>query len=305
MVNMFMLSISLMMTMLVGLSTGNSIVLVLSMEVSLFCFIFMIYNYKLITYSSPSVKYFLVQTVGSMVLLLYILTHDLLQYGFFNTGMLLFGLSIKLGIFPLHFWVVPTTSELSFSMIGVLGIPMKVLPLALLFSELQNNLINQLSTIAMYMGLGSMFMGMFLGVKNKSLRGVLGASSVSHTGWLLYAMTSMNILMYFMLYSLTLVCFLWGVSSMDSGVASLSLYAMAGLPPFPIFFGKLLVLLSLYKLNFPPHFLIFALLSAVLSLIYYLKFMFTFYLSSMVSSKKWVTGVVLFFSNMLWLTILM
>nr|YP_009234193.1 NADH dehydrogenase subunit 2 [Aegista aubryana]AMB49892.1 NADH dehydrogenase subunit 2 [Aegista aubryana] len=301
--NMFFLTVILLMSLLVGLSTGNSIVMVLSMEISLFTFIFMIYNFKLTIYSSPSVKYFLSQTVGSMVLLLYILTQDLLETGFFSTSMVLFGLSIKLGIFPLHFWVVPTSVQLPFSMIGVLGIPMKLLPLMMLFSELQNNILWGLSITILYLGLGSMFMGMFLGIKQRSLRGVLGASSVSHTGWLLFALTSMNILMYFSLYALTLICLLWGMSLMDSSVCAISLYALSGLPPFPVFFGKIMVLLTLFNLNFPLHFMVFALLSAVLSLIYYLKFMFIFLLSSTTSSKAAFTLLILFISNMMWLTV--
>nr|YP_010622807.1 NADH dehydrogenase subunit 2 [Laeocathaica amdoana]WBF92706.1 NADH dehydrogenase subunit 2 [Laeocathaica amdoana] len=261
-----------------GFVVSNWILMVLLMEVTLFTFLFMVFEYNLVAHSSPAIKYFFSQTLGSIMLLL----AGLVLMVFLNKGsvlgmyLMLLGMCLKLGVFPMHFWVVPTSMELPYFMLAILGVPMKVLPLILL-----NNYVDQVVDINflyifMVLGCGSMVMGMMLGLGNTYIRGILGASSVTHSGWFFFGVVSKALVSYFLLYSITLLFVLFSLMFMFYWGSAVGLVALAGLPPFGVFLGKLLVLMSFYQINLPVVFLVPALFSSVFSLIYYLKFSFSF-----------------------------
>ena len=74
----------------------------------------------------PAIYYFIVQSVGSLLLL----------FGGMSVGVALglglFGLLLKMGLAPMHFWVPPVAGRLSRTSFGLLLTWQKVAPLSLL-----------------------------------------------------------------------------------------------------------------------------------------------------------------------------
>nr|YP_009059497.1 NADH dehydrogenase subunit 2 [Mastigeulota kiangsinensis]AIN75500.1 NADH dehydrogenase subunit 2 [Mastigeulota kiangsinensis] len=280
------LLLTLLQVMLVGMLVSNWIALVLLMELMLFTFVFLLFEYKLLSMSGPCVKYFFAQTLGGVLLLASVMYMGFMNFldSWFVNLVFLFGLCLKFGAFPMHFWVVPVAEELPFMMLGVLGVPMKVLPLNLLVAwPVQSQQANHL---LMVLGVTSMVAGMIFGLWGSTLRGILGASSVTHSGWFFFSALSMDTVKYFILYSLALLLVLgsliWGMTL----ITSLMMIGLSGLPPFSVFFGKLMVLFNLVQMNIPLVYVVPALFTSIFSLYYYLKYAFIFFLQQ----KKFFYG---------------
>jgi len=83
----------------------------------------------------PHLFYFLVQACGSfLVLLPGLLLSAGLCYAFVAEAILSFGLAVKLGLFPVHFWVVRVTRSLSWWKIAIILVVQKLAPVWLVFS---------------------------------------------------------------------------------------------------------------------------------------------------------------------------
>nr|ATI24696.1 NADH dehydrogenase subunit 2 [Karaftohelix adamsi] len=266
---------------LVGLLTSNWLALVFIMEFTLFMFLFLMYEHNSLSLSPSSIKYFFAQTVGSLCLFIsgLYLTIYLSMSNPIVILVLIVGLCLKIGLFPFHFWVMPVMSGLPYTMLGLLGIPMKILPLSLLASS---SLVLSQKTVwsflMLFLSSFSMIVGLLYGLRSVSIRAVLGASSITHGGWFLLASISGDMVMYFVMYSVMLILVVWSLHYHKLYAAGLGLVGMAGLPPFTLFFGKLAVLSAIIQQNIPIGVVVVALLTAVLSLFYYLKFAFCFLL---------------------------
>nr|APC61675.1 NADH dehydrogenase subunit 2 [Fruticicola koreana] len=264
-----------------GLLVSNWLALVFIMEFTMFVFIFMMADSQVLSLSNPGIKYFFAQTLGSLCLLVAGLNSSFVMP---NTNpmhllLLLVGLCLKIGLFPFHFWVMPVIKELPYLMLGTVIILLKILPLSLLESCSGLLFIHYWSwMLTLTIILLSMISGLMYGLYSETLRGALGASSISHAGWFFLASLSSSLPLYFFLYSimLTLVC--GGLCFRQWQLTSLSVMGLAGLPPFTVFFGKMVVLMGFINNYISPVFVILVLLTAVFSLFYYLKFSFSLYL---------------------------
>jgi len=79
-----------------------------------------------------TIKYFIVQVVGSCFLLVGILIISFHGFALMAEPCILMGIAIKLGIFPFHFWVPRVMSTLSWFSCFVVSIIQKISPLWLL-----------------------------------------------------------------------------------------------------------------------------------------------------------------------------
>nr|AJJ48440.1 NADH dehydrogenase subunit 2 [Ampullaceana balthica] len=222
-------------------------------------------------------KYFSIQAFSSVLL--------------FFSGMMIFGflfkdvisillfmlsMSLKLGFFPGHFWVPSVVSGLDwFSCCLILG-PLKVAPFALLVVFLL--VFPDLQLSVMFLGVLSAFYGSILGNNQTSVRGMIGSSSISHTGWMINALIFGYIWAYFLVYMLTLFMFLLMMMKMDYFSASMNLLSMSGLPPFLVFIMKINILFSMINMNVWVPVLIL-IIGSFISLIFYLKFSYSLILN--------------------------
>nr|AFK27962.1 NADH dehydrogenase subunit 2 [Cornu aspersum] len=271
----------MLLSVMIGCSVTNWFVVVFMMELLLFTVLFMSYEYKLLGQINSCVKYFLVQSVSSLLLLLGgIFCMYLYTMHFFPQSLFLWGLFLKLGVFPLHFWVIPVNKTLTYTLIGVIGSPLKILPLMMMFQyyHFYFSKYSFSSSWFLMLGVMSMVIGMMIGFLAVSLRIMLGASSIAHTGWFLFSIPGYVMVEYFLLYSAGLFLVISSMNFLRSPLSCLSLLCLSGLPPFSVFTGKLMVVYSYMASTNSLVFMILALLTSALSLFYYMKFSLAIYM---------------------------
>nr|YP_006665702.1 NADH dehydrogenase subunit 2 [Galba pervia]AEO51222.1 NADH dehydrogenase subunit 2 [Galba pervia] len=231
-------------------------------------------------------KYFSIQAFSSVLLFF----SGMMIFSFFYKDtiillMFLFSVSLKLGFFPGHFWVPSVVSGLDwFSCCLILG-PLKIAPLALLVIFLQ--LYSNLQVTVMFLGVLSAFYGAILGNNQTNIRAMIGASSISHTGWMINATIFGQMWMYFSVYMVTLFMFLFMMMKLDYLNAMMNLISMSGLPPFFMFIMKVNILYNLITMNVWP-FMALLILSSVISLVFYLKFSYSLILNTNVFKSMYL-----------------
>nr|YP_002791184.1 NADH dehydrogenase subunit 2 [Ascobulla fragilis]ACE62813.1 NADH dehydrogenase subunit 2 [Ascobulla fragilis] len=266
---------------LVSVSSSNWIVCWAGMELSFLGLIplFFVGN-KFISFNKESaLKYFCIQAVGSALLLIAGLGFfDMYNGGFMTGGLLILSLCIKLGVFPGHFWVPPVVSGLeTMSCFLVLSIQ-KIPPLGLLVKTL-SLMPSGSQEFCLLLGGVSAVVGSLIGNNQTQVLPMIGASSITHTSWLMLGSVSGSLWVYFSLYcfvlGMTLMYLRWGWEM----ASCLSLLSLSGLPPFLMFSGKWSVIKAGIDSSISLFFLGLFLLGALFSLIFYLKFSYSFYLS--------------------------
>jgi len=187
---------------IIALSSNNWLYLWIGLELNLLSFIPLIINQKLFQETQAAVKYFIIQAIGSGVLLTAgtISNNFIIQSKFFKIIQLIFlvRIIIKLGIAPLHQWLPHVISALSWEKCIILATWQKLAPLSLLLFILPKeiNIIGFISIIisALIGGLG--------GINQSQIRPLLAYSSIGHMAWIM-ALIIINtniILIYFIVY---------------------------------------------------------------------------------------------------------
>nr|YP_009431960.1 NADH dehydrogenase subunit 2 [Donax variegatus]ATA66409.1 NADH dehydrogenase subunit 2 [Donax variegatus] len=265
----------------------------MSLELAFFGFI-PILNGKSVCENESTVKYFIIQSIGSGFLLvsfLMISSHmpflSMNLFSFSVVGVvMMIGFFIKLGIFPMHFWFPSVMGTVSWFSCFWLSVVQKIGPLwgisGLGMSSLMVNLFVSMSVL-------TSVVGSFGGLAQTQIRPLLAYSSLGQTGWMgLILISDLSVFIgYYILYSLIMGSLLVGLGLMNhysiydgvgwsevsgflfwmfSGSYFLSL---AGMPPFSGFFLKL-VGVVVAVMNFP--FLLGVLMfTAMVSLYFYLS----------------------------------
>nr|YP_009660840.1 NADH dehydrogenase subunit 2 [Pseudosuccinea columella]QCT09604.1 NADH dehydrogenase subunit 2 [Pseudosuccinea columella] len=240
-------------------------------------------------------KYFSIQAFSSVLLFF----SGMMIFSFFSDYMIyififLLSLMLKLGGFPGHFWVPGVVSGLDwFSCCLILG-PLKVAPFALLISFLSN--FSNYQLIVLILGGLSVIFGAILGNNQTKIRAMIGASSISHTGWMMNACMFSQMWSYFLIYFTILVGFLLVMMKYDYLTSSLFLLSMSGLPPFAMFVAKMNIMFYLAQSNM-WGFMFILIVGSIISLIFYLKFSYSlvlniknykvWYLSSFMMMNFW------------------
>nr|YP_010143389.1 NADH dehydrogenase subunit 2 [Euphaedusa planostriata]QQL04596.1 NADH dehydrogenase subunit 2 [Euphaedusa planostriata] len=254
----------------VSLSSSHWFIIWSGMELSLVGFFPLLYMSYLSTSMESALKYFLIQGMASTMMLVSGIWLFVLEYSIPFAGVFMFiFLSLKMGLFPLHFWVIPVFSKLSYSGIFMISGPLKVVPLMILF---QLDYIKALGLLILSVSLASMMVGSLAALNLTNFRALLGASTISHSGWMAFSTLEGGTVLYFILYLGQMSgLFISLYNHFYSSIAA-CLLSLSGLPPFALFVGKVLVLYYFFlgTGSFLP--LMFSVLSASISLFIYLKF---------------------------------
>nr|ARI50094.1 NADH dehydrogenase subunit 2 [Cittarium pica] len=286
------------------------------LEINLMGFI-PILVYRGVTQEAESgMKYFIVQALGSGMIMAGSLISFNVLYSWevhlnadFSAGLgvLLFGLMLKLGSFPFHFWLPSVMAGISWFGCLILATWQKIAPLFLLGSVLQGWALNSFlgSFLALMAGFSSMVGGIG-GLNQTQVRALLAYSSIGHIGWMIFAMLVGNsaLKMYFMIYFFVSGCFFlslwWFETSRFSQVSILGseeskmgqvcmifmLLSLGGMPPLLGFVGKWLVIWFSCEM-LVPFSIIFLLIGSLISLFYYLSLLFSLsFLSGTVMLSK-------------------
>nr|UGY86765.1 NADH dehydrogenase subunit 2 [Lamellomphalus manusensis] len=294
-----------------SLSASHWLAVWAGLEVNLIAFIPLMVYQGTVLETESAIKYFIFQAVGSAM----IMFSSLLSFGanfvwdlssnemllLLDKGIviLMLGLLMKLGAFPLHFWFPGVSIGLSWLSNLLLFTWQKIAPLFLLFSMFCLWSGSFLSTAIMLFASGSSIVGGIGGINQTQLRALLAYSSIAHMGWMIFCccLSESSMKIYFGVYFFITLCIFLSVweSEMNLVFQAFSsffgknlmlrffiiilLLSLGGIPPLLGFVPKWVVL-SLTSSTDMIFILIFLILGSLMSLFYYLSLMFSAFFSS-------------------------
>nr|VFU78604.1 NADH dehydrogenase subunit 2 [Proasellus margalefi] len=247
----------------------------LGLEINLLSFL------PIILFSTPSgseggLKYFLIQALGSLLILQTSVSWPLAPspHLFFTLPIIL-----KLGAAPLHFWLPEVTKTLPWRANMILLTLQKTGPLYLLASvSLTHKLPILIASVF------STVVGSLGGLNELDLRKLMAFSSISHMGWMFVgmALTQTHWVLYFSTYiitSLTLITMLEKMNIFSLVQLSpagkngllfmLLLLSLGGFPPLLGFAPKWAILLSSTGVSLPLSILL--VVTSTITLYYYIR----------------------------------
>lgn len=233
-----------------------------------------------------SVKYFLTQTLASVIIIVGGLLVLALRE---NSGglFILLGLSIKLGAAPFHRWVISVAETLPWISLFILLTIQKINPLLMIWGFGQMN-----SRVYFILSISSLVIGAIIGLTQTRIRALITFSSINHVGWLLISL-SHNLLLgvfYFFTYIIILlvpviIFYIVNISHINQlpfifiksnarFILFFSLLSLGGLPPFLGFFPKWAVLQICIESGFFITRVLIIILS-LFTLFFYLRLIFS------------------------------
>nr|YP_009329942.1 NADH dehydrogenase subunit 2 [Didymosphenia geminata]API83129.1 NADH dehydrogenase subunit 2 [Didymosphenia geminata] len=244
------------------------------------------------------------------------------DYSFIELGLslIMFSLFIKLACAPFHLWSLdvyegsPTSSSFFFAAISKLSI--FVLLIRLCYISLHSTFDNT-QFYCFWVGLFSVFVGSFGGIKQRRIKTLLAYSSITNMGYGLFALGTSNTLgiqmlfFHLVIYMISGLC-TWSIflfirlkTKKNSNkynkelcdiallrksnpalafALALTMFSISGIPPMIGFLAKMGVFLSIVKVTFT----VFAVVSAVFSVVatfYYIRIIKVIYFENLLVGK--------------------
>lgn len=247
--------------------------------------------------SEAALKYFLIQALGSTVLLIsgVMITINL---NVFSTS-LSAALLLKAGAAPFHFWFPPTLEGIIWPQALTLITIQKIAPISLI-----SYYIIEQSNLIIISAIISAVVGALGGINQTFLRKLLAYSSINHMAWIISALLLRETtwLLYFLVYSLislSVVTLLMNFQAQHFNhlvnhsannpqikiIIFIRFLSLGGLPPFTGFIPKWIVIQQL-AINQNFILLLVLLASSLLTLFYYLRITLTSLVLT-TSKPKW------------------
>nr|AJM70189.1 NADH dehydrogenase subunit 2 [Alpheus lobidens] len=258
----------------------------LGLELNLLSFIPIISS-SFNSYSSEAaLKYFLIQALGSTIIL--ISASSMWLFTANPSLLILSALLLKMGAAPVHFWFPLIMQGVSWMHCIILMTLQKIAPLVLV----SYTTVSPISTLMIQVSSClSALVGAIGGLNQTLLRKILAYSSINHMGWMLASilLSSDVFFTYILIYSIvssSVVLLLnsnqifhfkqmSSIYNMKTKTASfMSLFSLGGLPPFLGFIPKLLVITLLANSNL-IMWLLLLLSGSLITLFYYTRIVLT------------------------------
>nr|AVN67846.1 NADH dehydrogenase subunit 2 [Polyphaga aegyptiaca] len=288
---------------LISISSNSWLGAWMGLEINLLSFIPLMSTTKNTFTTEASLKYFLVQALGSSTLMFLIIMkmiteNNPLMINDSSSTLMLLPLLLKSGIAPLHWWFPSVMEGLDWENCFMLMTMQKIAPLMLSFYLFK---MTQVSILFILM---SAIIGAIGGFNQTSIRKMLAYSSINHLGWMLITLPiGKNIWMiYFSIYTIMIlaitsilnnlkISFINQIMSMNHSpevkmIFMSLLLSLGGLPPFLGFLPKWIVIQSMIEINMTTLSLIMVLMSLI-TLYYYLRICYSTFLI-IYAKMKWI-----------------
>nr|YP_010852535.1 NADH dehydrogenase subunit 2 [Nycteribia formosana]WGL38764.1 NADH dehydrogenase subunit 2 [Nycteribia formosana] len=296
---------------LISISSNSWFSMWIGLEINLMSFIPLMTDNKLMS-SESSIKYFLIQTLSSLILLFsFILL--LFYYEEIYKILMLISLLLKMGAAPFHLWFPSVMEGLSWMNSFILMTWQKLTPMILTSYIFNYNFL-------IYFIILSSIISSLMGINQNSLRKFLAFSSINHLSWMISSMYISNLMMfmYFIMYSLmtfSIISYfnMFNMSYVNQLYSSFffnkyfkffiifNFFSYGGLPPFLGFFPKWLIIQNLCNLNM--FFLLFILIfSSLIYLYLYIQLSFNMILFNFIENN-WIIYKYINYNNFLFLLI--
>nr|YP_010983157.1 NADH dehydrogenase subunit 2 [Fulgoraria rupestris rupestris]WOJ51889.1 NADH dehydrogenase subunit 2 [Fulgoraria rupestris rupestris] len=277
------------------------------LEINLIGFLPMLVYQKSISESESAVKYFIIQALGSGLLMFGSLimcsgsfTWDVCDsshvWSILGFIAMMSGLCTKMGLFPFHYWFPGVMAGLPWLSCLLLTTWQKVAPLFLVVNLFDLNQSYWLIMFLCLASMGSSVTGGIGGMNQTQIRALLAYSSIGHLGWIMFSVIHGEWVMkvYFSMYVLISICMFLGLWHSDSGIMKnldnlkdfsftqlgvmILFLSLGGLPPLLGFISKWLVVMVSTS-NSYLLFLLVLIIGSLMSLFYYLSLFFSMILS--------------------------
>nr|YP_009338127.1 NADH dehydrogenase subunit 2 [Trichodes sinae]ANG08437.1 NADH dehydrogenase subunit 2 [Trichodes sinae] len=240
--------------------------------------------------SESSIKYFLTQTLASMMILFSIILMSLkssmfLNLEWSNLTIMNSALLTKMGAAPFHFWFPEIMEGLNWWNCLIMLTWQKIAPMILI---MYNSKMELFFFIIIIM---TMIISSIMGFNQISLRKIMTFSSINHIGWMLSAlfMSKMIWLMYFIIYSIITINIIFifnkfkmffinqlimnlNYSPMMKLFFMLNFFSLGGIPPFLGFIPKWLIINQL-TLNYQYLLTFIMILFTLMTFYFYMRIM--------------------------------
>nr|WIM51126.1 NADH dehydrogenase subunit 2 [Extensus latus] len=267
------------MTMTVGvmvtLSCNTFLMMWVGLELSLISFIPMM-TMKGISGSESSIKYFIVQSASSCLLILGLLF--MLMYNSSYEFLILMSLSLKVGLAPFHNWVLSMVDGLDYFLLFILLSVMKISPIFI---------ISYMTMNFDLMILMSLLFGSISGLNQNSIRKIMAFSSIYNLGFIISSIYMNSIWMvYLILYSLVLFMLIYNFMNLSLNYLNqfivnnfdfktkftlwICLLSLGGMPPMLGFLNKIIIFdFMMFNKNY--LILFFMISSSLLVMFFYIR----------------------------------
>nr|QKV48758.1 NADH dehydrogenase subunit 2 [Parathailocyba orla] len=309
---------SMLMGIIMSISSNNWLVVWCGLEISLISMIPMMSMFsKLMITSESTMKYFIIQTISSSMLMMSMLT--MIMKGDYNYSfMLTTSLMMKTGMAPFHNWVLTVIEGLQPTTMFIMLTINKIAPLTLMSYLIEN------ITLAICI---TLLAGSIMGMNQNSIKKLIGYSSIFNMGLIIIVIKSNLMWMFYLIiYSTILFMLILNIKEnkmtfinqsmfMESLTKKMFLWinllSMGGMPPLMGFSIKYMTLnqLILMKCTLLASILV---VSSLLVMFFYLRITFTSIMNNSIMKKtmikklnnnnNWISSMNMFTTPMILLT---
>nr|YP_009417629.1 NADH dehydrogenase subunit 2 [Japanagallia spinosa]ARX63979.1 NADH dehydrogenase subunit 2 [Japanagallia spinosa] len=289
--NFLMFFHTMIMGTMMSMSANNWLIIWTGLEISIMSIMPMISNSNFLS-SEASVKYFMIQSISSSMMMLgvlLLLINSKIDYQMILTSSMM----LKMGIAPFHNWILEMIESVELMIMFLLLTLMKIAPL---------NMISYLMFKTNLFIFMSLLIGSLLGLSQTSLRKMMCYSSIFNLGFILASISLNSIWWFYMImYSLMLVMILFLMNKMKINYISqlslnenksslkmniwLAMLSMGGMPPMMGFMMKLMII-QMMMTNKEFFLSIIMIASSTLVMFYYIRMSFISILLAS-STVKW------------------
>nr|AUO29227.1 NADH dehydrogenase subunit 2 [Enallagma cyathigerum] len=268
---------------LITISSSTWLMMWIGLEMNLMSFIPLMNSNKTPYESEASMKYFMVQAMASMMLLMSLILSEFIM---FDKKMIylifLVSMFIKMGAAPFHMWFPGVMQGLSWFNCMLLMTWQKIAPMVMTSYILTTGMLSNMIILM------SVIIGAVGGFNQTSIRKIMAYSSISHIGWMIMAMlmSSSYWMMCFMFYSvlsITVVILMNNNSlfylsqifsmKMESSMKFslfMTILSLGGLPPFLGFMPKWMIIQNCIYFE-SKMLIIIMIMTTMITLYFYLR----------------------------------
>nr|YP_009443399.1 NADH dehydrogenase subunit 2 [Diaphorina lycii]ATR80183.1 NADH dehydrogenase subunit 2 [Diaphorina lycii] len=188
-----------MLSIILSLSSSSWMMIWMGLEINLLSFVFILI--KPLTYYSleSTMKYFLIQSVGSLIFLLTISINMIYfnEMSTINAILPPLALTLKSGMAPLHIWTPDILEKFNYFSFLLFITMQKLVPLFILYSSWMS--------LTPWICVCNLIMGSIGGITQSSIRKMVAFSSISNSGWMMMALSHSHFFftLFFVIYFIT------------------------------------------------------------------------------------------------------